>query len=77
MEINHNGPRQDDNDGIEDHIPPPTSNTVDLDLDVSCPNSVGKRPMGRDAAKAARKKANSSSGSASSCEYASKLQDLL
>ncbi|CAO2201260.1 unnamed protein product [Urochloa humidicola] len=37
---------------------------------------AGYRPMGRDQAKAAKKKANSSGGSTSSSEYAAKMQDL-
>lgn len=53
------------------------SNTIDLEDGNSGPaSSAGKRPMGRDAAKAARKKANYSIGSASSSEYASRMQDL-
>jgi len=48
-------------------------NSVDLDPPLSFPSrSTGKRPMGRDAAKAARKKASSSF--AGSSEHASKLQ---
>ncbi len=51
-------------------------NSVDLDPPLSSPSiSTGKRPMGRDAAKGARKKASSSSGGSS--EYASKMHDLL
>ncbi|KAL6856989.1 hypothetical protein ACP4OV_018371 [Aristida adscensionis] len=38
--------------------------------------SGGSRPMGRDSAKAAKKNANSSAGSASSSEYAARMQDL-
>jgi hypothetical protein len=36
----------------------------------------GRRPMGRDSAKAAKKKANSDAGSSSSAEYAARMQDL-
>src|SRR6266540_2909383 len=51
------------------------SNYLDLDPPVSSPSSsTGKRPMGRDAAKAAHKKASSSS--AGSSEYASKMHGL-
>jgi hypothetical protein len=35
-----------------------------------------RRPMGRDSAKAAKKKANSDAGSTSSAEYAARMQDL-
>lgn len=38
--------------------------------------SSGKRPMGRDKAKAANKKSKSVSGDTSSSEYASRMQDL-
>ncbi|CAO2199954.1 unnamed protein product [Urochloa humidicola] len=50
--------------------------TVNLDGNSSPPASAGKRPMCRDACKAAKKKANSSAGSASSSDYASRMQDL-
>ncbi|PUZ69008.1 hypothetical protein GQ55_2G074300 [Panicum hallii var. hallii] len=51
--------------------------TINLGDDNSSPTgSAEKRPMGRDSAKAAKKKANSSTGSASSLEYASRMQDL-
>ncbi|OEL17101.1 hypothetical protein BAE44_0021880, partial [Dichanthelium oligosanthes] len=54
---------------------PHGSNTVDLDPGEASPgSSTEKCPMGRDAAKAARKKAASTS--ASSSEYASKMQVL-
>ncbi|KAL6896895.1 hypothetical protein ACP4OV_007467 [Aristida adscensionis] len=38
--------------------------------------TAGSRPVGRDSAKAAKKKANSSAGSSSSSEYAARMQDL-
>ncbi|CAN6317556.1 unnamed protein product [Urochloa humidicola] len=48
-------------------------NILDLDPDSSAPpSSSGKRPMGRDAAKAAKKKATA----AASSEYVSKMHDL-
>jgi hypothetical protein len=51
--------------------------TINLGDDNSSPTgSAEKRPMGRDSAKAAKKKANSSMGSASFSEYASRMQDL-
>ncbi|CAN6178166.1 unnamed protein product [Urochloa humidicola] len=51
---------------VERHI-------LDVDPDSSAPpSSSGKRPMGRDAAKAAKKKATA----AASSEYASKMHDL-
>jgi len=51
--------------------------TINLVNDNSSPTgSAEKRPMGRDSSKAAKKKANSSAGSASSSEYASRMQDL-
>ena len=51
--------------------------TINLVKDNSSPTgSAEKRPMGRDSSKAAKKKANSSAGSASSSEYASRMQDL-
>nr|XP_034594732.1 uncharacterized protein LOC117856487 [Setaria viridis] len=51
--------------------------TNDLGDDNSSPTgSARRRPMGRDSAKAAKKKANSSAGSTSSLEYASRMQDL-
>lgn len=50
------------------------SNTVDLDPNDTSPSSSSrKRPIGRDAAKAAKKKASSVS---LSHEYASKMHDL-
>ncbi|XP_004967097.2 uncharacterized protein LOC101766508 [Setaria italica] len=51
--------------------------TSDLGDDNSSPTgSARRRPMGRDSAKAAKKKANSSAGSTSSSKYASRMQDL-
>ncbi|CAN6323249.1 unnamed protein product [Urochloa humidicola] len=51
--------------------------TINLGDDDGNPTaSAGMRPMGRDSAKAAKKKANSSAGSSSSSEYASRMQDL-
>ncbi|CAN6202377.1 unnamed protein product [Urochloa humidicola] len=51
--------------------------TINLGDDISGPTrSDGKRPMGRDSAKAAKKKANSSASSTSSSEYASRMHDL-
>uniref|UniRef100_K3ZM75 No apical meristem-associated C-terminal domain-containing protein n=1 Tax=Setaria italica TaxID=4555 RepID=K3ZM75_SETIT len=51
--------------------------TNDLGDDNSSPTgSARRRPMGRDSAKAAKKKANSFAGSTSSSEYASRMQDL-
>lgn len=51
---------------------PHESNTVDLDpVDSSPISSTGKRPMGRDAAKTAKKKASSMSS-----EYTSKMHEL-
>ncbi|CAO2201670.1 unnamed protein product [Urochloa humidicola] len=50
---------------------------INLGDDDSVPNNEdGYRPMGRDQAKAAKKKANSCAGSTSSSEYAAKMQDL-
>src|SRR6266540_3075699 len=50
-------------------------NSVDLDPPMPSPSSsTRKRPMGRDAAKAARKKASTSSTRSS--DYASKMHDL-
>ncbi|PWZ06693.1 Transcription factor GAMYB [Zea mays] len=48
------------------------SNRVHGDAD----KSAGKRPVGRDRAKAANKKSKSVSGDTSSSEYASRMQDL-
>jgi hypothetical protein len=50
------------------------SNTIDLDGDEASPAGTGKRPIGRDAAKACKKKCPS--GSTSSSEYASNMQNL-
>ncbi|CAO2205817.1 unnamed protein product [Urochloa humidicola] len=52
--------------------------TINLEDDNSSPPAAaaGKRPMGRDACKAAKKKANSCTGSTSSSEYASRMQEL-
>jgi len=51
--------------------------TINLGDDKSNPTgSAEKSPLGRDLAKAAKKKANSSAGSASSSEHASRMQDL-
>jgi hypothetical protein len=44
--------------------------------DQNCSPSAGKRPMGRDAAKAAKKTANSFAGSAASAEYTARQQEL-
>ncbi|CAN6336293.1 unnamed protein product [Urochloa humidicola] len=53
------------------------ADTINLgDDNSSPPEPTGKRPMGRDSCKAAKKKANSSAGSTSSSEYASRMQDL-
>lgn len=61
IKLNYKGSCHDEVDGIRDHIPP-NSNTIDLDPESPSPNSSGaKRPMGRDAAKTARKKTISSS----------------
>jgi len=50
---------------------------INLGGDNSSPSgSAEKRPPGRDTSKVAKKKAKSSAGSASSTEYASKMQDL-
>jgi hypothetical protein len=49
MELNYKGARYGDNDGIT-YIPP-TSYNIDLDPEIPSPDSRGKRPMGRDAAK--------------------------
>ncbi|CAN6270842.1 unnamed protein product, partial [Urochloa humidicola] len=50
---------------------------INLGDDDSVPNNeAGYRPMGRDQAKAAKKKANSCASSTSSSEYAAKMQDL-
>lgn len=54
-------------DGLEED-----SNRVHGDAD----KSAGKRPVGRDRAKAANKKSKSVSGDTSSSEYASRMQDL-
>jgi hypothetical protein len=64
MELNYKGARYRDNDGIT-YIPP-TSYNIDLDPEIPSPDSRGKRPMGRDAAKKAAKKSASSSASDSS-----------
>lgn len=61
-------------DGFGDEMNP-DSNTVDGD-NPDIAGSAEKRPMGRDSAKAAKKKANCSTGSTSSSEYASRMQDL-
>jgi hypothetical protein len=74
MELNYKGARHRDDDGITDHIPP-TSYNIDLDPEIPSPDSRGKRPMGRDAAKKAAKKSASSSASDSS-KSVSKLQDM-
>jgi hypothetical protein len=53
--------------------------TVDLEGGQSSPDRSGaqaRRPMGRDSAKAAKKKANFDAGSSSSAEYAARMQDL-
>jgi len=51
--------------------------TINLGDDKSSPTgSAEKSPLGRDLAKATKKKANSSAGSASSSEHASRMQDL-
>jgi hypothetical protein len=55
------------------------THTVDLEGGQSSPVRSGaelRRPMGRDTAKAARKKANFDAASTSSAEYAAKMQDL-
>jgi hypothetical protein len=44
--------------------------------DFSPPRAAARRPMGRDSAKAAKKTANSSAGSAASVEYAARKQDI-
>lgn len=44
--------------------------------DCSPPRTAARRPMGRDSAKAAKKTANSSAGSAASAEYAARQQDI-
>jgi hypothetical protein len=44
--------------------------------DFSPPRTAARRPMGRDSAKAAKKTANSSAGSAASVEYAARKQDI-
>ncbi|KAL6659721.1 hypothetical protein ACP70R_002550 [Stipagrostis hirtigluma subsp. patula] len=50
---------------------------INIGDDNSVPTESGeKRPMGRDRAKALKKKANSDVGSASSSEYAWKMQEL-
>ncbi|TVU33323.1 hypothetical protein EJB05_25133 [Eragrostis curvula] len=46
------------------------------DVNCSPTRATETRPMGRDQAKAAKKAANSSGGSASSSEYASRMEDL-
>ncbi|CAN6164283.1 unnamed protein product [Urochloa humidicola] len=51
--------------------------TINLEEENCNPSaSAGNRPMGRDSAKAAKKKENSSTGSQSSSEYAARMQDL-
>ncbi|CAL4992593.1 unnamed protein product [Urochloa decumbens] len=51
--------------------------TINLgDEDGNPTASAGMRPMGRDSAKAAKKKASASAGSSSSTEYATRMQDL-
>ncbi|TVU48862.1 hypothetical protein EJB05_00143 [Eragrostis curvula] len=51
---------------------------TNLGDDNSVPTESGeKRPMGRDRAKALKKKANSDVGSASSSEYAERMQEIL
>lgn len=51
--------------------------TINLeDGNCSPTRATETRPMGRDQAKAAKKAANSSGGSASSSEYASRMEDL-
>jgi hypothetical protein len=53
--------------------------TVDLVDGQSSPvrsEAQARRPMGRDSAKAAKKKANSDAGSSSSAEYAARMQEL-
>ena len=51
--------------------------TIDLGDGNSSPSGPAeKRPLGRDKSKVAKKKAKSSAGSASSTEYASKMQGL-
>nr|XP_034599726.1 uncharacterized protein LOC117860492 [Setaria viridis] len=59
----------------EDSSHEPDTNDLGDD-NSSLTGSARRRPMGRDSAKAARKKANSSAGSTSSSEYASRMQDL-
>ncbi|TVU35356.1 hypothetical protein EJB05_17242 [Eragrostis curvula] len=50
---------------------------INLGDDNSVPTESGeKRPMGRDRAKALKKKANSDAGSASSSEYAERMQEI-
>lgn len=50
---------------------------INLDDDISAPTaSADNRPMGRDRAKARKKKANSDAASASSSEYASMMQEM-
>jgi hypothetical protein len=56
-----------------------TTETVDLVDGQSSPVQSGaqaRRPMGRDSAKAVKKKANSDVGSSSSAEYAARMQEL-
>ncbi|CAL4906077.1 unnamed protein product [Urochloa decumbens] len=58
--------------GSRENAPPNGHHILDLDAGNSAPSSSsGKRPMGRDAAKAAKKKV-----AAGSSEYVSKIHDL-
>jgi hypothetical protein len=74
QDVNQRSARDAAADLFSDHIPSGSS-TINLDDDDPSPIASRKRPIGRDAAKAARKK-NCSSGSTSSSEYASRMQEI-